>query len=140
MVLSKYKACICEGAAEAAIMDILIDNNLLIFTREEMLDEEVIRCRDARKFEETYLRKGFSDKIPIIRILDSKTWRNSVFCFFCNTEEIYDPEPYDIPFEGVDEQCIVRQIKLKKKHVKCTSFILGFSISNLSFIVTAQVV
>lgn len=37
MKLAKYKACICEGSAESAIIDILVDNNLLIFTREEML-------------------------------------------------------------------------------------------------------
>ena len=60
MKLAKYKACICEGSAEAAIIDILVDNNLLIFNREEMLDESVIRCRSAKKFEERYLRKGFS--------------------------------------------------------------------------------
>ena len=42
MELAKYKACICEGSAEEAIIDILIDNNLLIFTREEMLEERVI--------------------------------------------------------------------------------------------------
>ena len=30
MELAKYKACICEGAAENAIMDILLDNDLLI--------------------------------------------------------------------------------------------------------------
>lgn len=48
MELAKYKACICEGAAEAAIIDILVDNDLLIFTREEMLEEQVIRCRNAK--------------------------------------------------------------------------------------------
>ena len=57
MELAKYKACICEGSAENAIMDILLDNNLLIFSREEMLEEEVIR---------------FMDKISVIRILDSR--------------------------------------------------------------------
>lgn len=55
MELAKYKACICEGSAENAIMDILLDNDLLIFTREEMLEEEVIRCRDGKRFEEKYL-------------------------------------------------------------------------------------
>ena len=35
MELAKYKACICEGSAENAIMDILLDNDLLIFTRED---------------------------------------------------------------------------------------------------------
>ena len=51
MELAKIKACICEGAAEAAIIDILLEHNLLIFQREEMLDESVIRCRDGKTFE-----------------------------------------------------------------------------------------
>ena len=72
MKLAKYKACICEGAAESAIIDILVDHNLLIFSREEMLDERVIRCRNAKKFEQRYLRKGFDDQISVIRILDSR--------------------------------------------------------------------
>jgi hypothetical protein len=71
MELAKYKACICEGAAEAAIVDILVDNDLLIFSRNEMLDESVIRCRSAKRFEERYLRKGFDNQISVIRILDS---------------------------------------------------------------------
>ena len=57
MELSKYKACICEGSAESAIMDILLDNDLLIFTREELLEEKVIRRRDGKRFEERHLRK-----------------------------------------------------------------------------------
>lgn len=72
MELARYKACICEGSAENAVMDILLDHNLLIFSREEMIEEEVIRCREGRKFEEKYLRKGFADKISVIRILDSR--------------------------------------------------------------------
>ena len=72
MELAKYKACICEGSAENAIMDILLDHNLLIFNREDMIEEEVIRCREGRKFEENYLRKGFKDKISVIRVLDSR--------------------------------------------------------------------
>lgn len=36
MELAKIKACICEGAAETAIMDVLLDNNLLIFKREDI--------------------------------------------------------------------------------------------------------
>lgn len=70
--LSKYKACICEGSAEKAIMNILLDNDLLIFKREELLEEEVLSCRSAKNFEERYLRKTFDDKISVIRILDSR--------------------------------------------------------------------
>ena len=72
MELAKVKACICEGAAEAAIIDVLLDNDLLVFKREEMLDESVIRCRDGKTFETRYLRKGFNELISVIRILDSR--------------------------------------------------------------------
>lgn len=71
MELERYIACICEGAAESAVIDILLDNNLLIFQRENMLDEKVIRCRDGKTFESRYLRKEFKDKISVIRVLDS---------------------------------------------------------------------
>ena len=37
-----------------------------------MIEEEIIRCREGKKFEEKYLRKGFLDKISVIRILDSR--------------------------------------------------------------------
>lgn len=72
MKLAKYKACICEGAAEAAILNILLDNNLLIFSRSELIDEQVLRCRNAKQFEERYLRQGFDGLISVIRILDSR--------------------------------------------------------------------
>ena len=77
MELSEYKACICEGSAERAIMDILLDNDLLIFTRDELIDEKVLRCRGASEFEQKYLRKDFQFKISVIRILDS---RREKFC------------------------------------------------------------
>jgi hypothetical protein len=70
MKLSKFKACICEGAAERAILDILLENDLLIFSKKELIDDDIIRCRDAKEFESRYLRKIFEHKISVIRILD----------------------------------------------------------------------
>ena len=32
----------------------------------------MIRCREGKKFEQKYLRKGFAEKISVIRILDSR--------------------------------------------------------------------
>lgn len=72
MNLSRYVACICEGTAEEVIINILLDHNKLIFSREQLIEETPIRCRNAKTFESRYLRKGFSDKISIIRILDSR--------------------------------------------------------------------
>ena len=69
MKLAKYKACICEGSAEAAIIDILVDNGLLVFTREEMLEESVIRCRSAK-----ILKRDIYVKALIIRFLLYEFW------------------------------------------------------------------
>lgn len=70
--IGSYVACIAEGSAETAIIDILLDNHMLIFEREKLLDEKVIRSRSASVFESKYLRKGFEGKITVFRILDSR--------------------------------------------------------------------
>jgi hypothetical protein len=72
MELNGYIACICEGSAEQAIIELLLDDNKLIFTYEQLLEEEIIRNRSAKEFEKRYLRKGFSAKITVLRILDSR--------------------------------------------------------------------
>ena len=72
MNIEGYVACICEGAAEQAVMDILIEEGKLIFAEDVLLNGEVIRSRTAKKFEETYLRKEFKKKITVLRILDSR--------------------------------------------------------------------
>jgi len=73
MDLSDYiVACICEGSAEQAIMELLLDANKLIFDSEQLLNEEIIRTRSAKNFEQRYLRKGFNRKIIVLRILDSR--------------------------------------------------------------------
>lgn len=71
MELTKLVACICEGGAEQAIMRLLLDNRLLIFNWEDMLEERLLRCRNGEKLE-PYLRRTFVDKISVIRILDSR--------------------------------------------------------------------
>lgn len=43
--MAKYTACICEGGAERAILDLLLDNHRLIFEREDLIENEILRCR-----------------------------------------------------------------------------------------------
>lgn len=71
--MDKLVACIVEGTAERVIITKLLDNDKLKFSRNELLDEELLRSRTARKFEEKYLGKSFKSKISVFRILDSKT-------------------------------------------------------------------
>ena len=44
-MMTKYIACICEGGAEAAIMNMLLDQNKLIFSRDELLEGEILKKR-----------------------------------------------------------------------------------------------
>ena len=72
MELTKYVACICEGGAERTIIELLLNDNRLIFTYDNLLDGELLRTRKAKDFETRYLRKGFTEQITIVRILDSR--------------------------------------------------------------------
>jgi hypothetical protein len=72
MEVHNFIACICEGSAEQAIIELLLENNMLYFKKEHLLDEKVIRVRSAAKFEKLYLRKHFNKKITVLRILDSR--------------------------------------------------------------------
>lgn len=67
-----YIACLCEGTAEETIMNILLDNDLLIFDRSMLIEEKPLRVRKGADFEKRYLRKGFSKPVTVIRILDSR--------------------------------------------------------------------
>ena len=70
--MTKYTACICEGGAETAILDLLLDQNKLIFSRNDLLEGEILKTRKGKDFETRYLKKDFSGKITVYRILDSR--------------------------------------------------------------------
>ena len=69
---SSLIACICEGGAETAIMDILIDNDLLIFNREQLIEERVLPRTSVKEFERRYLRMAYDQKVCILRVIDSR--------------------------------------------------------------------
>ncbi len=55
-------AFIAEGNTEQAIIDVLLDHDALRCTRENVLQEEVIRCRNGKRFAKQYLNKSFGQK------------------------------------------------------------------------------
>ena len=65
-------ACICEGGAETVIMNMLLDNDLLIFNRQQLIDEEVLKRISAKEFQKKYLHFAYDKKIIILRIIDSR--------------------------------------------------------------------
>lgn len=70
--MEDYIAIICEGEAEKAIMDILLESGSLIYEKADLLDEEVMfRCK-AKVFESQYLNRNFRGrKVHVVRIHDS---------------------------------------------------------------------
>ena len=48
--LGEKVAVICEGGAETAIIEILLDADRLIFTENDLFHGEIIRCRSTETF------------------------------------------------------------------------------------------
>lgn len=75
--MNEIVACICEGSSEKAIMEILLENDKLIFTIDDVIDktQPILGSyyRKAKYFENDHLGKDFDDKpIVIYYIHDSK--------------------------------------------------------------------
>lgn len=69
-----YVLCIREGTAEEAIIDLLLDNDMLQFSRSQLINNyKVTRIRKVRDIENQFLNIDYSDRgLIILRILDSK--------------------------------------------------------------------
>lgn len=68
--------CSCEGAAEQAIMDILLDNDCLMFNRDDLVRREITRKRKAAEIKQEFLNLDYSPhKVNILRIHDSRSER-----------------------------------------------------------------
>lgn len=65
-------AIIAEGNTEQAILDVLIKHNAIRYSSDELLQEEIIRCRSGRGFAKKYLNKSIGKNVLIYRVLDSK--------------------------------------------------------------------
>ncbi|KLI75606.1 MULTISPECIES: hypothetical protein [Lacticaseibacillus] len=72
MVNAEWIAIIAEGAAEHAVMTLLIDHHLLKFEREDLLEQDIIRTRSATQFQKRHLDRAMDRKVHIYRILDSR--------------------------------------------------------------------
>ena len=113
-----YVACIAEGAAETAIIDILVDHHLLIFDREEILDEQVLRCRSASAFdsrrEKFRLGKAYEHKVDVINVVTAP----EIEMLIILNENRYD----DFKKSGMkpSEYCVT---VLKLQHVKSYDFV-----------------
>ncbi|MFO7887697.1 MAG: hypothetical protein R6U59_05200 [Eubacteriales bacterium] len=68
----KYILCICEGNAEKDIMNILLEDGLLIFNREDLIEDKVHKRMSVKKIEDNYLGLSYNKELVILRIIDSR--------------------------------------------------------------------
>lgn len=66
-----YILCICEDSAEEDIMNWLLEENKLKFSKDDLIDKKFIRIRGARKIQDKYLSFDHQKEVVILRILDS---------------------------------------------------------------------
>lgn len=64
--------CICEGNFEEDVINFLLEHNKLKFSVSDLVDEKVTRTRKAAKIQQEFLNRTYSQKIIILRIIDSK--------------------------------------------------------------------
>lgn len=70
-----YIACICEGASEVTVMDILLDRGLLLFGRNQLLGESVLSSkffRDPELFCRKYLTMDYEGKRIIVLLVQDR--------------------------------------------------------------------
>lgn len=81
-------AVICEGGAETAIMEMLLEADRLVFTEEDLFYGEIIRCRSASTFEQRYLNVRMDFKLTVIRVLDSRREKFRLSRPYCDRVEV----------------------------------------------------
>ncbi|MBC6309630.1 hypothetical protein HCJ66_08670 [Listeria sp. FSL L7-1582] len=73
---NNYIACICEGSTEQNLINLLLEQNLLSFSKDQLLEKNTIKglFRDSTKFTNRFLTRDYGDKkITIFIIQDKKT-------------------------------------------------------------------
>lgn len=134
-------ACICEGGAETVIINILLDNDLLIFNREQLIDESVLPRTSVKEFEKRYLRRAYDQRILVLRIIDSRKERfNLSKAYRCQIDVIdvitapeiemliiLSQDKYqDFCRSGIKKPCEYCKRVLKIRNVKSPTFIKDY--------------
>lgn len=86
----KLVACICEGNAEREILEILLDNEMLEFSWDNLLDNEISKYRKAKDFQKRYLGRSFKRKITVYRFLDSRSEKFNLGLVYKNKADVID--------------------------------------------------
>lgn len=132
LLKDSYIICSCEGIAEKAIIDLLLDNNQLCFSREDLIHGECTTCRKGSDIAQEFLTQDYGRSIAILRIIDRekdkfvipqiyKMNRNIAIFDIVTKPEI---EILHIITEGLDKE-YKRARNNQKSNLKPSSFCKG---------------
>lgn len=82
--------CMCEGAAESSVVDILLNDDKLIFKRKQLHDYSTIRRISAKDFEKNYLGFNFSYKPVLIRLTDRANEMFRLSTYYKDKIDVYN--------------------------------------------------
>lgn len=63
---------LCEGKCEQTIMDILLDNNMLTFTRDDLIERRPFPVRTLHNANIVSALERYNQPVKIYRIIDKK--------------------------------------------------------------------
>lgn len=142
-------ACICEGPTEEWIFDILLRENKLFFSRENLLDDKIFtgsKYRNPDNFIQQYLGMDYGDsKIVVLVIQDSHNKSYAIKAPFSNKVKgpylvitapeiemlmVHSLNLYDA-FQKVKSnkkpsEFVAEQLKMKVRNIKKEQFINDF--------------
>ena len=65
----EYVICICEGAAEQSIIELLLDHNSLVFAHDNLVGRDITRKRKSSEIQSAFLKRACQRRVNILRIL-----------------------------------------------------------------------
>ena len=78
-LFGKYILCVCEGIAEESIIDLLLDNDKLCFSRKDLINnQKCTRIRNGDRLASEFLNVEYKKDIVILRILDRENEKISL--------------------------------------------------------------
>lgn len=112
-VIDKYRIVVNIGSLDG----VTNDNRFLVYRLgDELFDPDT---RESLGVLEIVCGEGtpehIQERMTTLRTAKRKVTKSKTIVkrgpFFGDTEETYDPETYDVPFDNVDTNCLVKQIK-----------------------------
>lgn len=67
----KYVLLICEGSVEKDIINLLLENGCLLFSKENLIDKTPTKTRNAKKIAEDFFGVSYEKDVVIVRVIDS---------------------------------------------------------------------